>query len=315
MSKQKIIILGMLGVTSIVSLTLVANIISGTTMNSQAGNVKVVNYSSSISSTITSISSQSSSSIVTQVDPKSESSSSIQPIEIKIESPKNEKITPEESKPVILKVEPQSSFFEPEKSVEYSPIQNPSNYYVSDVRIQPIIEPEPEYTPPTPQKPIPEVVIQSNPEPIYEALPPEPTPEPTPPPVINNNNVYSDFGCVTAPSQQMLELVNQHRINNGVGTLRMSSDISGVACAHSKWMNSTGNFSHTGVNGSDPFQRCERAGTSCNAENVAFNTSGSIIDLFNQFKGSPGHNANMLDGSYTEVGIGFENIYVTQDFR
>jgi uncharacterized protein YkwD len=37
--------------------------------------------------------------------------------------------------------------------------------------------------------------------------------------------------------------------------------------------------------------------------------------LFNQFKGSPGHNANMLDGSYTEVGIGFENIYVTQDFR
>jgi uncharacterized protein YkwD len=301
----------MLGVTSIVSLTLVANIISGTTLNSQAGNVKVVNYKSSISSTITSISSQSGSSIAIQVDPKSESSSSIQPIEIKIESPKNEKITPEESKIVITKVEPQSSFFEPEKSVEYSPIQTPSNYYVSDVRIQPIIESEPEYTPPASQKPIPEVVIQSNPEPVYEA----PRPEPTPAPVANNTKVYSDFGCVTAPSQQMLELVNQHRINNGVGTLRMSSDISGVACAHSKWMNSTGNFSHTGVNGSDPFQRCERAGTSCNAENVAFNTSGSIIDLFNQFKGSPGHNADMLDESYTEVGIGFENIYVTQDFR
>jgi uncharacterized protein YkwD len=69
-------------------------------------------------------------------------------------------------------------------------------------------------------------------------------------------------------------------------------------------------FSHTGLDGSTPPDRacdaCYEAGcgpTTTMGENIAAGNSGAL-DTFNQWKGSPGHNANMLDSRFTALGIG-----------
>jgi uncharacterized protein YkwD len=79
-------------------------------------------------------------------------------------------------------------------------------------------------------------------------------------------------------------------------------------------MNSTGNFSHTGEGGSSFSQRCTSAGTSCDAENIALHSNATAQNIFNLWKNSSGHNANML-GNHTQMGIGKAGNYVTAVFR
>jgi uncharacterized protein YkwD len=74
-------------------------------------------------------------------------------------------------------------------------------------------------------------------------------------------------------------------------------------------------LSHTGKDGSTWVERCQNAGTYCSAENVAMNSNPSADSMMKQFKASTGHNKNMLNGTYTVVGIGYTNGYVTQIFR
>ena len=69
-------------------------------------------------------------------------------------------------------------------------------------------------------------------------------------------------------------------------------------------------FSHTGLDNSTPWDRaCDACfdlgcGPSTGmAENIAAGNSGAQA-TFDQWKNSPGHNANMLDGSFTQIGIG-----------
>jgi uncharacterized protein YkwD len=145
----------------------------------------------------------------------------------------------------------------------------------------------------------------------------QPAPAITPPPVLTSPraNEFTNAGCNIGLANQMLILINAHRATNGVGPLSLASDLNGVACAHSKWMTATGTFSHTGRDGTNPFERCTKAGTACYAENIAYNTETSALNLFTQLKESPGHNANMLDGGFVEVGLGFDSVYVTQLFR
>jgi uncharacterized protein YkwD len=142
-------------------------------------------------------------------------------------------------------------------------------------------------------------------------------PATTPPPVLTSSRVseFTNAGCNIGLANQMLVLINAHRATNGVGTLSLASDLNGVACAHSKWMTATGEFSHTGRDSTNPFERCTKAGTACYAENIAYNTETSALNLFTQLKESPGHNANMLDAGFMEIGVGFDSVYVTQNFR
>jgi uncharacterized protein YkwD len=131
----------------------------------------------------------------------------------------------------------------------------------------------------------------------------------TPAPILyTSNECDSDFEAT------MLSLINAHRKENGVGRLFLALELRQVACAHSEWMISNG-LSHTGVNKSTPFERCERAKTACWAENIAMNSNPSPQILFDQFKNSAGHNANMLNKNYTVIGIGYTGGFVTQLFR
>ncbi len=108
-----------------------------------------------------------------------------------------------------------------------------------------------------------------------------------------------------AEEQAFLGLINQHRAANGLGPLSLNSQLNDVAVWMSRDMAGNNYFSHTDSLGRDPFQRMEDFGYTYNTwkgENLAagVETAQAAFDLF---KDSPGHNANMLNGSFTVIGI------------
>jgi uncharacterized protein YkwD len=139
---------------------------------------------------------------------------------------------------------------------------------------------------------------------------PTPTPNPTPAPQYS----YTATGCDDSFAATMLQLVNAYRVEQGKPELSLDSKLTSVACAHTVWMVENNKFSHTGFADSTPFERCERAGTDCDAENIAFNSNATPQKIFDQFKGSAGHNANML-GSHSVMGLGYKAGKLTQNFR
>ena len=112
-----------------------------------------------------------------------------------------------------------------------------------------------------------------------------------------------------------LRILNAYRVANGLHSLKIEIDLNLAACDHAKWMNETSNFSHSGIYGSSPIDRCKSRGVYCDAENVALsypdNTPKKMFDLY---KKSPAHNANML-GEHTVVGIAWAGMYNVCDFR
>ena len=123
----------------------------------------------------------------------------------------------------------------------------------------------------------------------------------------------------------MLDLINQERQNRGIPPLRMDSRLVNAARAHSQDMGCNGFFSHTGSDGSSPFDRMRRAGYTFTAaaENI-YAGGGSYNSPQAAFQGwmnSDGHRENMLNSAYVDVGIGYVYVpnspyggYFTADF-
>jgi len=65
-------------------------------------------------------------------------------------------------------------------------------------------------------------------------------------------------------------------------------------------------FAHTGSDGSQPWDRAAAQGYSYSAiaENI-FAGSSSAQTAFDAWMGSSGHRDNMLNGNYTEIGVGY----------
>lgn len=139
---------------------------------------------------------------------------------------------------------------------------------------------------------------------------PQPTPTPEPTPAPTTPPVYSCGGA----NQELLNLINAHRAENGKGALGMNSALNNAACGHSIWMSQNGTLSHTGSGGSTFSSRCVESGTTCYGENVGQHGAPSASIFFEMWKASPTHNAIML-GNFSQIGIGFSGQYITTDFR
>ena len=109
-----------------------------------------------------------------------------------------------------------------------------------------------------------------------------------------------------------LQLINQYRQSNGLGTLLLSDTISDASTKHSSDMAEYNFFDHNTVQsdyfpaGSTPWDRMRLCGYSYNTamgENIAAGYATAQA-VFTGWKNSPGHNANMLNGSYRVIGIG-----------
>ncbi len=106
--------------------------------------------------------------------------------------------------------------------------------------------------------------------------------------------------------QAFLGLINQYRAQNGLGGLSLDGQLNDA----SKWMSqdmcAKNYFSHTDSLGRDPFARMAAFGYNYNTwkgENLAAGTDTAQA-AFDIWRNSPGHNANMLNGNFTVIGIG-----------
>ena len=110
---------------------------------------------------------------------------------------------------------------------------------------------------------------------------------------------------VDSEEQAFLGLINAYRAQNGKGALTISTNLGRAATWHGGDMGTKNYFSHTDSLGRSPStraQNCDYPGGA--GENIAAGTNwSSAQSVFNAWKASSGHNANMLNGGYTKIGI------------
>jgi uncharacterized protein YkwD len=105
--------------------------------------------------------------------------------------------------------------------------------------------------------------------------------------------------------QALLDLINAHRVDNGLSTLSISSTLTDAAAWMSADMAEKDYFSHTDSLGRDPFQRMSDFGYDYNTwkgENLAAGSDTPQM-TFELWRDSPGHNANMLNSNFVVVGL------------
>ncbi|MBN1341616.1 MAG: CAP domain-containing protein [Phycisphaerae bacterium] len=117
-----------------------------------------------------------------------------------------------------------------------------------------------------------------------------------------------------APHQGVFDQLNAYRQANGLETLEYSMTLQAAADAHAKDMFDRQFFSHTNPSGEAPADRAVNAGF-CHeycGENIAYgmNQVSQTSEVMQAWKNSPGHDANMLNGSYAYVGVGYYHTQV-----
>lgn len=154
---------------------------------------------------------------------------------------------------------------------------------------------------PTPAPaPTPKKVVTTPPKTTTK---PSPTPAPASTPSCATGSFTAQFQC----------LINEYRKSKGLNALVYEAKLNATALAHSTWMNKNNTLSHVGVDGTRFYQRCEMQGTTCDAENVARGYT-SAKALFDAWKKSPGHDANMLR-THTVMGLALAGTYSTLVMR
>ena len=105
--------------------------------------------------------------------------------------------------------------------------------------------------------------------------------------------------------QKILELMNAKRSEAGLNPLTMDNTLVQVARYKSNNMIQNNFFDHTNPDGTKWTNWLQAIGYKYTTagENIAYNTSDPV-ELFNQWWNSPGHRANMMNASYTKVGMG-----------
>ena len=118
---------------------------------------------------------------------------------------------------------------------------------------------------------------------------------------------------LAAQSGSALDWVNGFRRIKRRAPLTWSPLLERVAQAHADDMAQNGFFSHDGSDGSDIATRLDRAGYGwcAAAENIA-KGHGSVAEVLEGWRASPGHRRNMLNREVTEMGLarGEGNLWV-----
>lgn len=103
---------------------------------------------------------------------------------------------------------------------------------------------------------------------------------------------------------QVVAIMNQERANAGIGGVSQNAALDAVAQIRAQEI--VQNFSHTRPDGSSCFTALDQNGVGyMNAgENIAAGY-GTPAEVMNGWMNSEGHRANILNGSFGQVGIGF----------
>lgn len=122
---------------------------------------------------------------------------------------------------------------------------------------------------------------------------------------------------VTAYEQEVIRLVNEIRAENGLTALTYDWELSRVARFKSQDMKDNKYFAHNSPVYGTPFEMIRNFGISYRSagENIAkgYATPQAVV---NAWMNSSGHRANILNASYTRIGVGYvsDGNYWTQMF-
>lgn len=122
---------------------------------------------------------------------------------------------------------------------------------------------------------------------------------------------------VTAYEAEVVRLVNEIRVKNGLKELQQDWQLSRVARYKSQDMKDKKYFSHTSPTYGSPFQMMKSFGITYKTagENIArgYSTPEAVV---NGWMNSSGHRANILNSSFTHIGVGYVSggSYWTQMF-
>ena len=141
--------------------------------------------------------------------------------------------------------------------------------------------------------------------------PPPPTSTTTPVPTTTSAKAAD-----TGAAARVLDLVNQARAQNGCQSLTEDKRLDKAAQGHSDDMSAHSYFSHTSQDGRTFVDREQQAGyPSPGGENIAegYTSADAVMDGWMH---SDGHRRNILDCSFTTIGIGVTTTgwYWVQDF-
>lgn len=112
--------------------------------------------------------------------------------------------------------------------------------------------------------------------------------------------------AVTDYEREVIRLVNDIRRQNGLPELQYDWELCRVARIKSQDMKDSGYFSHTSPTYGSPFQMMKSFGIKYRSagENIARGQSTPEA-VVNAWMSSSGHRANILNSSYTHIGVGF----------
>lgn len=116
-------------------------------------------------------------------------------------------------------------------------------------------------------------------------------------------------------AQQVLDLVNQERNKAGLNPLSMNNGLNKVAMAKAQDMYNNNFFDHQSPTYGSPFDMMKSFGITYNTagENIAKGQT-SPMEVMSQWMNSSGHRANILNSSFTQIGIAYYNYEWVQEF-
>lgn len=129
--------------------------------------------------------------------------------------------------------------------------------------------------------------------------------------------VSSDYATF---QKRVVELVNAERAKNGLKPLKMNAQVNKTATLKSQDMAKLGYFDHNSPTYGSPFDMMKKYGISYRTagENIAMGQT-TPEQVMKGWMNSPGHRANILKSSFTEIGVGVAKnssgrLYWTQQF-
>jgi uncharacterized protein YkwD len=130
----------------------------------------------------------------------------------------------------------------------------------------------------------------------------------------------STSGALSGYAAQVLSLTNAQRATAGCKALTANTKLTKAAQDHSVDMADNNYFDHNSQNGKTPFDRMKADGYTFQAaaENIAKGQSTAAA-VMSAWMNSAGHKANILNCTYTNIGIGYAvnssgTPFWTQDF-
>lgn len=139
-------------------------------------------------------------------------------------------------------------------------------------------------------------------------------------PTTSTPSTTATNGDYSAFQKKVVDLVNAERAKNGLKPLTMNAELSKVATLKSQDMAKLNYFDHNSPTYGSPFDMMKKFGISYRTagENIAMGQS-SPEQVMQGWMNSPGHRANILKSSFTQIGVGVAKnangqLYWTQQF-